>query len=84
MRREGIRVSVDSGVFDTFVAERYGTLRGMAADSGVSERTLYRAKQNGFISLEIAVDVCVAVDGTFEDVFGRQGERLRTVASLSR
>lgn len=84
MRREGIRVSVDSGVFDAFVADRYGTLRGMAVESGVSERTLYRAKQNGFISLEIAVDVCVAVDGTFEDVFGRQGERLRTVASLSR
>lgn len=83
MRRDGIRVDVDSEVLDGFASDRYGTLRAMAEASGVSERTLYRAKRNGFISLETATDVCLAVDGTFAEVFGKQGERLRTIGFLS-
>lgn len=84
MRRDGIRVDVDPDTLDEFAGKRCGSLREMATEAGVSERTLRRAKQNGFISLETAMEVCLAVDGNFEDVFGRQGEWLRTVIFLSR
>ena len=84
MRSESFRIDVDGTVLDAFVKDRYGSYKKMTEETGVSDRTLRRAKRTGFISLEAAVDMCLAVDGSFEEVFGRQGERLRTLVILSR
>ena len=83
MRGESFRIDVDGKAFDAFVQERYPSLRQMASDVGVDETTLRRARRNGFISLESAIEVCLAVDGGFEDVFGRQGDRLKTIVILA-
>lgn len=74
MRGDDIHISVDPEHLDSFARSSYGSVKGLAAESGVDYGTLLRAKQNGYVSLETAVRVCEAADKTVTDVFGCQDE----------
>jgi hypothetical protein len=78
--RKKLRVSVNYDRLASFAVKRFGSLRAMATQTGVTERTLYKTKENGFISLESAVEVCLVSGASIEDVFGHQTSMLKNLS----
>ena len=62
---------IDKDIFLKFIAEHNISLRSLDRNSNVTDRTLRRALDYGLISISSAINVCLYLNCTFDEAFGK-------------
>lgn len=70
-RSSGLYIPVDYGHFLSFIRDRGWTIRDLAEDLDVQDKSIRRAKETGKIPISLALDICEKLGSTFSETFGK-------------
>jgi len=62
--------SVDSDIFKNYLKNRGLSVKDVCSKTSLSEKTLKRCLEDGFMSIGIVLDICYALDDGADNLFG--------------
>lgn len=68
----GLHVPVDYGYFLEFLHSQNLSVRGLARELDIQDKSIRRSKETGKMPLSIALDICEKTGTTFSETFGKE------------